>query len=56
MNKPPVKVENLVRPQGAKRIREKFGLTQREAGATIGGRAPVCRCPLPRSTPPIVSG
>jgi HTH-type transcriptional regulator/antitoxin MqsA len=32
-----IKVENLLRPQEVKRIREKFGLTQREAGAIIGG-------------------
>lgn len=32
-----IKVENLLRPQDVKRIREKFGLTQREAGAVIGG-------------------
>ncbi len=32
-----IKVENLLRPQEVRRIREKFGLTQREAGALIGG-------------------
>jgi|ERR1700722_15102624 HTH-type transcriptional regulator/antitoxin MqsA len=32
-----IKVENLLRPQEVRRIREKFGLTQREAGAIIGG-------------------
>jgi len=32
-----IKVENLLRPQDVRRIREKFGLTQREAGAIIGG-------------------
>ena len=32
-----VKVENLLRPHEVRRIREKFGLTQREAGAIIGG-------------------
>lgn len=32
-----IRVENLLRPQEVKRIREKFGLTQREAGAIIGG-------------------
>lgn len=32
-----IKVENLLRPQEVKRIREKFGLTQREAGRIIGG-------------------
>jgi HTH-type transcriptional regulator/antitoxin MqsA len=32
-----IKVENLLRPEDVRRIREKFGLTQREAGAIIGG-------------------
>ncbi len=32
-----IKVENLLRPHEVRRIREKFGLTQREAGAIIGG-------------------
>jgi HTH-type transcriptional regulator / antitoxin MqsA len=32
-----IQVENLLRPQDVKRIREGFGLTQREAGALIGG-------------------
>jgi HTH-type transcriptional regulator/antitoxin MqsA len=32
-----IKVENLLRPQEVKRIRESFGLTQRDAGAIIGG-------------------
>jgi HTH-type transcriptional regulator / antitoxin MqsA len=32
-----IKVENLLRPQEVKKIREKFGLTQREAGTLIGG-------------------
>jgi HTH-type transcriptional regulator / antitoxin MqsA len=32
-----IKVEHLLRPQEVKRIREGFGLTQREAGAIIGG-------------------
>jgi HTH-type transcriptional regulator / antitoxin MqsA len=32
-----IQVENLLRPQDVKRIREGFGLTQREAGTLIGG-------------------
>jgi HTH-type transcriptional regulator/antitoxin MqsA len=32
-----IKVENLLRPHEVRRIRERFGLTQREAGAIIGG-------------------
>ena len=32
-----IEVENLLRPQEVRKIREKFGLTQREAGAIIGG-------------------
>ena len=32
-----IEVENLLRPQDVKRIREKFGLTQREAGTVTGG-------------------
>jgi HTH-type transcriptional regulator / antitoxin MqsA len=32
-----IKVENLLRPHEVRQIREKFGLTQREAGAIIGG-------------------
>ncbi len=32
-----IKVENLLRPQEVKRIREGLGLTQREAGLFIGG-------------------
>jgi HTH-type transcriptional regulator / antitoxin MqsA len=32
-----IKVENLLRPHDVRRLREKFGLTQREAGAIIGG-------------------
>jgi HTH-type transcriptional regulator/antitoxin MqsA len=32
-----IKAENLLLPQEVKRIRTKIGLTQREAGAIIGG-------------------
>jgi HTH-type transcriptional regulator/antitoxin MqsA len=32
-----IKVENLLRPQEVRQLREKFGLTQREAGSIIGG-------------------
>lgn len=32
-----VQVENLLRPQEVKRIRTMIGLTQREAGALLGG-------------------
>jgi HTH-type transcriptional regulator / antitoxin MqsA len=32
-----VQVENLLTPQEIKRIRQKIGLTQREAGALLGG-------------------
>lgn len=32
-----IKVENLLRPQEVRALREKFGLTQREAGTIIGG-------------------
>jgi HTH-type transcriptional regulator / antitoxin MqsA len=32
-----LEVENILRPQEVKRIRTKIGLTQREAGAILGG-------------------
>ena|SRR5690242_17773104 len=32
-----IKVDHLLRPQEVRRLREKFGLTQREAGQIIGG-------------------
>ena len=32
-----LQVENLLKPQEVKRIRTKIGLTQREAGAILGG-------------------
>lgn len=32
-----LQVENLLKPQDIKRIRKKIGLTQREAGAILGG-------------------